>query len=194
LTLEPHHQASLLGTAADHEWFGHYAEVVEVLDGFGDPSDAPFEVRLRRAINLLRIGRTRDAVAELQACTNPSAAAWIRTVAYEELALYCVDNDRPGEAEALVEEAIAQFPQETTLRLLHAYILEDQGQLGEARRTLARLDQQAVTTYQESPRRRYARWPSEVFEEEQRSIRKVAVEHLGDLAAAMAANPTLRSQ
>jgi hypothetical protein len=92
----------------------------------------------------------------------------------------------------VIQEAIAQFPRETTLRLLHAYIQEAQGRLGEARRTLARLNQQPVTTYRESPRRRYARWPSEVFEEERRSIRELAAEHLGDLAAAMAAHPTQR--
>ena len=194
LTLDPNHQASLLGTAADHEWLGHYEEVVEVLDGCSERSDALYEVRLRHGVNLLRIGRTRDAVAELQACTHPSAPAWIRTVAYEELALYHLDNDRPEEAEALIEEAIAQFPRETTLRLLLAYTLEVRGQLGEARRILSRLDQQAVTTYRESPRRRYARWPSEVFEEERRSVRELAAEHLGDLATAMAANPALRGQ
>jgi len=192
LTLDQHHQASLLGTAAGHEWLGHYAEVVEVLDGVSKSSTDLFEVRLRHGVNLLRIGRTRDGVAELQACTHPSAPAWIRTVAYQELALYHLDDDRPEEAEALIEEAIAQFPRETTLGLLLAYTLEVRGKLGEARRILSRLDQQAVTTYRESPRRRYARWPSEVFEEEQRSIRELAAEHLGDLAAAMAAHPTLR--
>jgi len=194
LTLDPIHQASLLGTAADHEWLGHYEEVVETLDALTERSDALFEVRLRRGVNLFRIGRTRDAIAELQACTQPSAPVWIRTVAYEELALFHLDNDRPEEAEALIEEAIVQFPGETTLRLLFAYTLEVRGQTGEARRILARLDQQAVTTYRESPRRRYARWPSEVFEEEQRNVKELAAEHLGDLAAAMAASSTLRSQ
>ncbi len=194
LTLDPNHQASLLGTAADHEWFGHYEETVEILDGLGERSDALFEGRLRRGVNLARIGRTRDAVAELRACTHRSAPAWVRTVAYEELALFHLDNKRPEEAEAMIEEAIAQFPRETTLRLLLAYTLEVRGHLGEARRVLARLDQQPVTSYRESPRRRYGRWPSEVFEEERRSIRVLAVEHLGDLAAAMAAHPSLRGQ
>ena len=194
LTLDPNHQASLLGTAADHEWFGHYEETVEVLDGLGERSDALFEGRLRLGVNLLRIGRTRDAIAELQACTDRSAPAWVRTVAYEELALYHLDNDRPEKAEALIEEAAAQFPRETTLQLLLAYTMEVRGNLGGARRILARLDQQAVTTYRESPRKRYARWPSDVFEEEWRSIRELAVDHLGDLAAAMAAHPDLRGR
>jgi tetratricopeptide (TPR) repeat protein len=194
LALDPNHQASLLGTAADHEWFGHYDDVVRVLDGLGESSNVLFEVRLRRGVNLLRIGRTRDAMAELQACTHSNAPVWIRTVAYEELALVHLDNDRPEKAGAMLEEAIALFPRETTLRLLLAYTLEVRGQLGEARGVLAQLDQQAVTTYRESPRRRYARWPSEVFEEERRSIRELAAEHLGDLAAAMAANPALRGR
>jgi hypothetical protein len=115
-------------------------------------------------------------------------------VAYEELALYHLDNDRPGKAEAMIEEAVAQFPRETTLQLLLAYTMEVRGNLGGARRILARLDQQAVTTYRESPRRRYARWPSDVFEEERRSIRELAEEHLSDLAAAMAGHPDLRGR
>jgi tetratricopeptide (TPR) repeat protein len=192
LTLDPVHQASLLGTAADHEWLGHYQETVEVLHDLGNRPDALFEGRLRLGVNLLRIGERRDAITELQACTDRGAPAWVRAVAYEELALYDLDNGRPEQAKALIEEATAVLPEETTLQLMSAYIEEARGNLGEARRVLTRLDQKALSSYRESPRKRYARWPSEVFAEQRRGIEELATEHLGDLAAALAAQPDTR--
>jgi hypothetical protein len=116
----------------------------------------------------------------------------VRTVAYEELALYDLDGGRPEEAKALIEEATAALPEETTLRLISAYIEEARGNPGEARRVLTRLDQRALSPYRESPRKRYARWPSEVFAQQRRVIEGLAAEHLGDLAAALAAQPESR--
>lgn len=192
LELDPTHQASLLGIAADHEWLGHYQETVEMLRDLGERPDALFESHLRLGVNLLRIGKPRDAITMLRACTDPGAPAWVRAVAYEELALSDLDNGRPEQAKALIEEATAVFPAETTLRLMSAYIEEAQGNLGEARRVLTPLHQQALSSYRESPRKRYARWPSEVFAEQRRGIVELATEHLGDLAAAVAAQPDTR--
>jgi tetratricopeptide (TPR) repeat protein len=192
LELDPTHQASLLGTAADHEWLGHYQETVEVLQDLGGRPDALFEGRLRLGVNLLRIGKRKDAITELRACTGRGAPPWVRTVAYEELALYDLDNGRAEQAKALIEEATAVLPEETTLRLMSAYIEEARGNLGDARRVLTRLDQRALSPYRESPRKRYARWPSEVFAEQRRVIEGLATEHLGDLVAALAAQPDAR--
>jgi len=187
LELDPSHQASLLGIAADHEWLGHYQETAEVLRGLGKRPDAFFEGRLRLGVNLLRTGKRKDAVTELRACTDSGAPAWVRAVAYEELALHDLDNGRPEGAKALIEEATAALPRETTLRLMWAYIEEAGGDLGAARRVLTELDQRALSSYRESPRKRYARWPSEVFAEQRRAIIGLATEHLGDLEAAIAA-------
>lgn len=194
LELDPDHQASLLGTAADHEWLGHYQETVEVLRDLGERPDALFEGRLRLGVNLLRIGKRRDAITELRACTDRGAPAWVRAVAYEELALSDLDNGHPERAKALIEEATAVLPEETTLRLMSAYIEEARGNLGEARRALTGLDQQALSSYRESPRKRYARWPSEVFAEQRRGIEELASKHLDDLAAALAAQPESQGQ
>jgi tetratricopeptide (TPR) repeat protein len=197
LKLDPTHQASLLGIAADHEWLGHYDETVEALEDFGKRPDALFEVRLRLGVNLLRIGKRGDAITELRACTDSDAAAWVRAVAYEELALHHLDNGRPDQAKAVIEEATTALPRETTLRLMSAYVEEAGGDLGAARRVLTRLDQRALSSYRESPRKRYARWPSEVFAEQRRVIERLAKEHLGDLEAAIAAvaaQPDAREQ
>jgi tetratricopeptide (TPR) repeat protein len=187
LDLEPTHQPSLLGVAADHEWLGHYQETAEVLRIPGERPDAFFEGRLRLGVNLLRIGKRKEAVTELRACTGRGAPPWVRAVAYEELALHHLDNGRPKQAKVLIEEATAALPEETTLRLMSAYVEEAGGNLGEARRVLTELDQRALSSYRESPRKRYARWPSEVFAEQRRAIERLATEHLGDLEAAVAA-------
>jgi len=189
LELDPTHQPSLLGIAADHEWLGHYQETAEVLRITGERPDALFESRLRLGVNLLRIGKRKDAVTELRACTGRGAPPWVRAVAYEELALHDLDNGRPEQAKALIEEATAALPEETTLRLISAYVEEARGNLGEARRVLTRLDQRALSSYRESPRKRYGRWPSEVFAEQHRAIEELATEHLGDLADALAGQP-----
>ena len=77
---------------------------------------------------------------------------------------------------------------------MSAYIEEARGNLGEARRALTGLDQQALSSYRESPRKRYARWPSEVFAEQRRGIEELASKHLDDLAAALAAQPESQGQ
>jgi tetratricopeptide (TPR) repeat protein len=187
LELDPTHQASLLGTAADHEWLGHYQETVEVLRNLGQRADSLFEARLRLGVNLLRTGRHTDATTELRACTGRGAPAWVRAVAYQELALYNLDDGRPEDAKALIEEATEALPKDITLRLMSAYIEETRGNLGEARLVLSRLDERALSSYRESPRKRYARWPSEVFAQQRHVIDELATKHLDDLAAAVAA-------
>jgi len=187
LQLDPTHQASLLGIAADHEWLGHYQKTVEVLRDLGQRADALFEGRLRLGVNLLRIGRRVDAITELRACTGRGAPAWVRAVAYQELALYNLEHGRPEDAKALIEEATEALPDETTLRLVSAYIEEARGNLGGARRVLNQLDQRALSSYRESPRKRYARWPSEIFARQRRVIDELRANHLDDLAAAVTA-------
>jgi Tfp pilus assembly protein PilF len=187
LQLDPTHQASRLGIAANHEWLGHHQETVEVLRDLGQREDALFEGRLRLGVNLLRIGRGVDAFTELRACTDRGAPAWVRAVAYQELALYNLEHGRPEDAKALIEEATEALPEETTLRLVSAYIEEARGNLGGARRVLNQLDQRALSSYRESPRKRYARWPSEIFTDQRRVIDELRAEHLDDLAAAVTA-------
>jgi hypothetical protein len=108
-------------------------------------------------------------------------------VAYQELALYNLEHGRPEDAKALIEEATEALPEETTLRLVSAYIEEARGNLGGARRVLNQLDQRALSSYRESPRKRYARWPSEIFTDQRRVIDELRAEHLDDLAAAVTA-------
>jgi hypothetical protein len=187
LQLDPTHQASRLGIAADNEWLGRHQKTVDVLGDLGQREDALFEGRLRLGVNLLRTGRRTDALTELRACTGRGAPAWVRAVAYQELALYDLEHGRPEEAKALIEEATEALPEETTLRLVSAYIEEARGNLGGARRVLNQLDQRALSSYRESPRKRYARWPSEIFADQRRVIDERAAEHLDDLAAAVTA-------
>jgi tetratricopeptide (TPR) repeat protein len=187
LQLDPTHQASLLGTAADHEWLGHHEDTVEVLWDLGQRSDALLEGRLRLGVNLLRTGRHKDAETELRACTGLGAPAWVRAVAYQELALAALEWNRLEEAKSIIDEATEALPEEATLRLLSAYIEETRGNLTEARRVLNQLDQRALSTYRESPRRRYARWPSEIFVEQRGVIGELAEKYLDALASAVAA-------
>ncbi len=194
LALDPTTEAPRIGVALDHEWLGHYVETVEILEDLAGRPDALYEGRLRLAVNLLRTGKTRDAVTEFRACTSSDAPSWVRVVAYEELALHFLDEGRPDQARDLIDAAIGVFPRETTLRLVSAAIEENRGNLGGARQIFADLDRQTVSTYRESPRKRYARWPSELFAEIRRATQATAEDHLDDLESAMSSQTNLRSK
>jgi tetratricopeptide (TPR) repeat protein len=189
LTLDPDHQAALLGLAAAHEWVGQYQEVVGILRPLDSRSQGSSEGRLRFAINLKRIGEVREAAALLRQSTRKPAPSWVRVVAYQELVLLHLDQGRLQLAKQLIEEAIATFPDDLTLRLLHAQVEEAQGNLFEARQMLDQLALKPASVYRESPRYRYARWPAEVFAEERDRVRELAEQHAGELADAIAALP-----
>jgi len=187
--LDPDHQAAHLGVAVIHEWLGHYEAVVEALRGVGmQPGGLP-EVRLRLGINLFRIGRERNAIQELEGCIDDDSPEWVRIVAEQELAVIHLDAGRPGEAGKVIERARSLFPHDSGLLILQARIAEAMGDPAAVRKILEPLDQQALSSYRESPRRRYSRWPSEVFGAERSRAKKLAIEHLPDLAGALQALP-----
>jgi tetratricopeptide (TPR) repeat protein len=189
LTLDADHQPALLGLAAAHEWVGQYQEVVGILRPLASRSQGSAESRLRFAISLKRIGEHREAAAQLRRSTRLPAPSWVRVVAYQELTLLHLDQQRLQLAKQLIEEATATFPDDLTLRLVHAQVEEARGNLFEARQMLDRLALKPASVYRESPRYRYARWPAEVFAEERARVRELAEQHAGKLADALAALP-----
>jgi tetratricopeptide (TPR) repeat protein len=189
ITLDPDCHAALLGLAAAHEWVGQYHEVVGILRPLVSHSQGWYEGRLRFAINLKRVGEVREAAVHLRQSTRRPAPSWVRVVAYQELALLYLDEERLQLARQLIEEATAAFPDDLTLRLVHAQIEEAGGNLFEARQMLGQLALRPAAVYRESSRFRYARWPAEVFAEQRLRVRELAEPHAGELAKALEGLP-----
>jgi len=182
--LDPGHESAALGLAAVHEWFGRYREAVAALDDAAARPGALPELALRRAVNLRRLGRGRDAEAALRACLADGAPAWVRVVAAQELALALLDAGRPDESVAVLAGVPAAS--DPTTGLLRAFAAAAAGDRAAARAQLDTLERRRAEPASESPRLRYARWPAEAFAAERARLAAAARAALPGLAAALA--------
>lgn len=185
LEADPGHVPSHVGLAVIAEWYGRYDDAAEMLREVVGDSEGAAEGRLRLGINLLRTGNPSDATAMLVSCTRTPSPAWIRALAFEELAVHLLDAGRTADAQRLLAEATAALPDDETLVLLLAYSYEAQGTPAGGRAVLGVLDRARAETYNETPRMRYARWSFEVFAQERRRAELLSQQHIDDLASAL---------
>jgi tetratricopeptide (TPR) repeat protein len=117
------------------------------------------EVRLRLALCLLRDGRVEPAEALLGEVARGDGPAWVRSLAWQELAqLQTARGDRQ-EALAVVRRGIAQLGEDRWLQLLLLFLLDDRST--ESSTLLARLSDGRDRRWQASPRVRYGEPPAE---------------------------------
>lgn len=79
--------------------------------------------RLRRGVNLARAGRFDDAVRDLGMVARGRGDAWMRVLAYEELARLASLHGRGDDAIALLQEALGQLPESEQLAVQLTYHL-----------------------------------------------------------------------
>ena len=183
--LDPGHPSARLGMAAIHEWFGRYRDAVAALEGGPEHPEPYPELLLRRAVNLRRVGREREAGEAFRRCLEDDRPAWIRTVAAQELALALIDDERPDESLRVLAEAAREPRPDATSVLLQAYAAAAAGDRAAARRLLDSVERRHADGFRESPRLRYARWPAEVFAAERARLGAAARAARGALGEAL---------
>jgi len=132
--VDPGNELALVGLAAAWERSGNYEKAIESLTKALQLRPADPELSLRLALCQLRDsdGLYVDAVARLSGLTRQEVPAWIRSVAYQELARARLASDDPGSAEPLLREGLKVLPGDQQLSLQLASILDQQRRRGEA--------------------------------------------------------------
>ena len=96
----------------------------------------------------------------LQACAGEGNPAWVRAVAYQEMALGFIKAERFDQAERLLRGALAAVPGEEGLTMQLTYVLDRLRRPLDAR-ALAKAIGVEAGFEGDSPRFRYAEQPSE---------------------------------
>lgn len=160
LELDPANVAALIAMAANMERVGLYDRAVQYLESLLKVQPASPEGRLRLAVNSRRVGNERRGMELLQTCAGEGNPAWVRAVAYQEMALGYIKAERFDQAEPLLREALAAVPAEEGLTFQLAYTLDRLRRALEAR-ALAKEIGMGAGFEGDSPRFRYAERPSE---------------------------------
>lgn len=157
LDLDPSNATARSGLAAVLEAGGLFPEAVAELETLVRtlPDDA--EARLRLAVNLARVGDAARAADLLEGCSGPENPAWVRAVAYQELARSRIDDSDWQGAAALLGRALDALPDDRGLVAQQAFVLGRSGRAVQAR-AASRRALRATTA--PSPRYRYARPPA----------------------------------
>ncbi len=121
---EPDEVAALMGRACILERLGDIRHAAEVLEQVLARHPGHAEAELRLGVNLRRLGRTDAARKALTASTAEGRPAWIRAVAWQELASAELAADRPDEALRILRSAAAAAPDDEGLQVMLASTLD----------------------------------------------------------------------
>ncbi len=180
LEMDPRQPEALLGLAALHESLAHYDTTVELLQRVDRAGPLSPAAGIRLAINLRRVGSTRQAEKRLRELVD-TQPEWISQLAYQELARLLDDSQRAAEALSLLVEARQRYPDSQGLTIQQAALLDKLGKPLAGQRVLATVDALAGDRG-ESPRLRYAELPAEEIEAARRRLAGAAADRLAGAA------------
>lgn len=157
---DPRCVSALLGLGTTYELLGMYPMAVAQFGAARLAAPEDGEAALRLGVNLARVGRVDDALEALRSCLADEAPEWIAVVAAQEIGTVLVGSGRLAEAQRHLETVVERFPEQASLVIELAHVLDQRRRPREARKVLYRLDD-IVPGGTTSPRMRYSAWPSE---------------------------------
>jgi len=152
------HEVALLGLGAVHERMARYKQAMQVFKRLATKRPDLAEGRLRYAVNLVRMGKQKAARRELEGLLASQQGGWIRAVAYRELALLELADERMDSVESLLRQAAAEYPDEQSFPILLAHVLDRRSRRQEA---VALVEAVAAPSDPRLPSAiwRYSAWP-----------------------------------
>lgn len=182
---DPANRLAMAGMAAAWERSGAYGKAIETLNTALQRQPEDPELALRLALCHLRWadGSQPRALSTLVGLTESPAPAWIRSVAFQELARFRLATDGPGVAEATLRDGLAQLPGDQQLSLQLAAVLESERRRGEAMKVLEEIE--VLGWERESARQTYDFWEPPDLAEERADMHRAAQAGLPTLAAAL---------
>ena len=182
----------LLCLAVQAERTGRYPEAVDHLEKLLRADPGHGEARLRLAVNLRRLGKTRDADRLLAGLTQAPADAapepWVLALACHELARAQIAAGQLKEAEQVLLDSLKRLPGDEKLLLQLAQLYDLRSDPTSARRTLARLKPapaSGAANASEAARHRYNQFPFDLLDKARKELEESMPEHLPALAAAL---------
>ncbi len=183
LAEDPGNEMVLLELATSAERRAMHQEATGFLNALLRVQPKHREARLRRAMDLKRLGGTAEAMEVLRELIREDTVDWCLHIAYQELARMLTAGGLPG-AEKLLREGLERMPGDEKLTLQLAAALERGGLRGEARDVLARFklegDEGGGTA-----RRRYNHPPESLLENLVAELDREAAERMPALAEAV---------
>jgi tetratricopeptide (TPR) repeat protein len=182
LRIEPQHRAALMSLAASREQHGHYSEAAETLRALVRSYPQDREARLRWAVNLERLNQRSKAEELYTQLASAGVGDWIELVAIDQLAAMQATRGDLDQAEVTLRSAIEHWPNEPTLSIQLAWVLDEAHQLQSASELVERLVSSSASTRQ-SPRYRYNHWHIHIFDESRLTLSKLIREYADEADA-----------
>ena len=182
LRIEPRHRAALMSLAASREQHGRYDEAAETLRALVHSYPDDREARLRWAVNLERLSQRSKAEELYSQLASAGAGDWIELVAIDQLAAMQAARGDLDQAEVTLRSAIEHWPNEPTLSIQLAWILDQAGRLQSASEIVERLVSSSASIRQ-SPRYRYNHWHVHIFDESRLTLSKLSREYADNVDA-----------
>jgi len=184
LAISPDFAPALLGLAALHERFGDRDQAYGALQRLVSVDSENLEARLRLGIVLSRTGRPAAAQEVLRPLVDSSPPEWILSNASQELANLLVEEQRLGEAELLLADAISRVTSNQPLIIQLSWIQDLSGRPAEATATLEHIERGQHRQFA-SARLRYTQWPDLGEFENRAKLLRMVTERLPDLRRAL---------
>jgi tetratricopeptide (TPR) repeat protein len=173
LKMAPDNPTALMGLAAIHERMGSYEKALPLLEKLVTLEPRYYEAKLHYGVNLSRTGRVKRAAVNLRSLVRGGPPAWIRILAYQELAQLMINGNRLVVAEQVLREGATRFPRNQRLRIQLAFLLDRTQRPWEAAELMEALEP-ARNGGEGTPRLRYAMWRPTRFESERRKLESFA--------------------
>jgi tetratricopeptide (TPR) repeat protein len=173
LKMAPDNPTALMGLAAIHERMGSYEKALPLLEKLVKNEPRYYEAKLHYGVNLSRTGRIRRAAVNLRELSRGGSPAWIRALAYQELAQLMIRRERMEAAEKVLREGAERFPRNQRLRIQLAFLLDRTQRPWEASELMEALEPEREGG-EGTPRLRYAMWRPTRFDNERRKLDQYA--------------------
>jgi tetratricopeptide (TPR) repeat protein len=131
--------AALLGLATIYEKNAQVESAVKYLRRVLEAEPENAEGRFRLAMNLKRQDQMAEARKLFEGLTASTDPSWVTPLAYQELARLDSDQEKPGEAEKVLRQALERFPDDARLTIQLAAVLDRKGEGREATALIARI-------------------------------------------------------
>ncbi|MCH9646767.1 MAG: tetratricopeptide repeat protein [Deltaproteobacteria bacterium] len=169
LEYDPDDQAALLGLGVILESYSEYEAAAAILEHLVEVRPKMTEARLRLAVNLQRIGKSKQARRLFERVLETGTKSWVRVVAYQQMASLLSMDKKVAEAIEVLQSAISEFPGQQRIYIQLAASFDAIGRPAAAREVLSRLDAK-VGTKNDSPRLTYGSKPTWTVRQSRRFI------------------------
>ena len=188
LELDPSNRAAIMGIAVSFERRAEYERAIEALQQALRIDRKNAEARLRLALCALRHQGMDKVAARIQlerVIADSEAEPWVRSVAFQELARFYLEEEQTDAAERVIRRGLAELPGDQQLSIQLAALLDARRRPREALQVLGEIDTGDWNHF--SPRQIYDRWPTKGLDEAREMMRQIMLDRLPLIANGLSA-------